>query len=425
MSYNPDIYLLYEYMEKIPLTVRIKVCLDSAVDSELLENAAQESIERFPYFRVQIGLDEKQNLVLNPNDRPIAVMPEKDERLVLGSDAVNRHLLAITYKNNCIWFNFSHSICGAYGALFWIKTTLYQYMIKKYGPLAAPSDLKLPGTSVTEDEVFFPDVEKIPEDEPISRYSGGDTNLALPRMLKFLLNPFAKKNYYYQLEIPTKEFMEYATEIDGSPNTVLMAMMSKVCSLYFKEKEGSHISGRIAADYRDDIGAPLSYRDFVRLIHIKYEWSMKDEPINKLNMRARGQLIKQNQPELSYERFRNAEKIHREIDQQPDLKSKIKYASQNSSFRSDPRDIFTISYVGKVDWGDMEKHINGIYTLTDGDLMLEVNALPTHFCISYQLINKDKKPLDLFCEILDKEKIPYKVSERMTRYLPRIELPKK
>ena len=287
MSNNPDVYLLYEYMEKIPFSVRIKVCLDSAIDPKLLNTAGQESIGRFPYFRVQIGLDEKQNLVLNPNDRPIAVLPEENKRLVLGSDAVNRHLLAITYKDNCIWFNFSHTICGAFGALFWVKTTLYQYMIKKYGPLAAPKDLKFPGTSVTEDELFFPDAEKLPTDEPISRYSGGDTNLALPRMLKYLLNPFAKNNYYYQLKIPAREFMEYAAKIDGSPNTILMAMMCKVSSLYFKEKEGTHISGRISADYRDDIGASLSYRDFVRLIHVKYEWSMKEESIQKLNMRAR------------------------------------------------------------------------------------------------------------------------------------------
>ena len=40
-----------------------------------------------------------------------------------------------------------------------------------------------------------------------------------------------------------------------------------------------------------------------------------------------------------------------------------------------------------------------------------------------RLINKDRKPLDLFCGILDQEKIPYKVSDRLKRCLPRIEMP--
>ena len=423
MSMNPDIYLLYEYMEKIPFTVRFKVQLDAKVDAEMLNQAAQEAIERFPYFKVQIGLDEKQNYTLSQNVRPIAVLPEKDEKLVLGSKAVNGQLFVITYRDDCIWFNFSHSVCGAFGGMFWFKATLYQYMLKKYGELAAPKDLKLPGSPVAEGELVFPDVNALPKDEPIYRYDGGDSNLAIMRTLKYMFNPFAKDNYYYQIEIHAKEFMDYAARIDGSPNTILAAMMYKASARFLKEKKGTHLSVRIAADYRSDIGADDSYRDFVRFIHIRYEWDMKDESIEKLNMRARGAIIKQNQKELSVERFVKLEEVHRGVDAQPDLKSKKKYATRNSTFRSDPRDNSTISYVGKVDWGDMDQHIKGLYTITDGDLMLELNALKDKFCLTFQLIDKKREPLDRFCEILDNEKIPYTVSDRYTRRLPKIEFP--
>lgn len=424
MSKNPDIYLLYEYMEKISYTVRIKVQLDSVIDASMLNEAAQEAIGRLPYFSVEVGLDEGQNYTLTHNDRPIPVLPEKDERLVLGSEAVNRHLFAITYRDDCVWFNFSHAVCGAFGGLFWLKTTLYQYMLKKYGQLKAPKDIKLPGTPVSEDELAFPDADKLPKDEPIMRYNGGDSNFALGRMLKFLFNPFVKRNYYYQIEIPSKDFMHYAAQVDGSPNTILTALMLKTVSRFFKEKKDTHLSARIAADYRDDIGVEGSYRDFVRFIHVRYEWSMKDETVKKLNMRARGAIIQQNQPELSCERFVKMQKIHDGIDAQPDLKSKKRFALQNSNFRSDPRDIYTISYVGKTDWGEMDQHIKAMYTITDGDFMLEVNAVGDKFCICFQLIDKNRKPVDLFCNVLDEEKIPYKISERMTRYLPKIELPK-
>ena len=423
MSHNPDIYLLYEYMEKIPFTVRIKVRLDEKIDADVLTDAAREAIGRFPYFAVQVGVDEGQNYTLKHNVRPIAVLPEKDERLVLGSEEVNGHLFAITYRGDSIWFNYSHAPCGAPGGLFWIKTTLYQYMTKKYGKLAPPADLKAVGSTVTDGELAFPDADKLPTDEPISRYDGGDSNLTLGRTLMYLLNPFVRDNYYYQIDIPTKDFMDYAARIDGTPNTILAAMMAKVISRMVKEKKNTHISARIAADYRSDIGAELSYRDFVRFIHIKYDWSMMDEPIEKLNMRARGAIIRQNQPELAYERFRKLDEVHKGVDAQPDLKSKRKFALANSTFRSDPRDNCTVSYVGKVDWGEMEQHIRGVYTITDGDLMLEVNALQDHFCITFQLINKDRKPLDLFCKVLDGEKIPYKVSERYTRYMPKLKLP--
>ncbi len=423
MKHDPDIYLLYEYGDKLPFTVRMTVILDAPVDEALLMEAAQEAIGRFPYFSVKVGLDEGQNYTLEHNDKPVAVLPEKDERLTLGSEAVNGHLAAITWRDNCIWFNYSHTFCGATGGLFWVKTTLYQYMTKKYGAIEAPQDIKLPGTPVTDGELFFPDADKLPDDEPISRYDGGDTNLALGRMLRYLLNPFVKDNYYYQFEIPVREFMEYAARIDGSPNTILTAMMFKVCSRLFKEKKDSFIAGRIAADYRDDIGAEKSYRDFVRFIHVRYEWSMKDESIQKLNMRARGAVIRQNQPELGIERFKKIAANHKGIDAQPDLETKKKFASKNSTFRSDPRDNYTISYVGNTDWGGMDEHITGFYTLTDGDLMLEVNALKDKFCISFQLVNKDRKPVELFCELLDQEGVPYSVSERYVRHMPKVELP--
>lgn len=423
MKHNPDIYLLYEYMEKLPFTVRMKACLDVPVDAALLTEAAQEAIVRFPYFSVRVGLDAGQNYTLEHNDRPVAVLPEKDVRLTLGSEEVNGHLIAITWRDNFVWFNYSHTFCGATGGLFWVKATLYRYMLKKYGTVEAPKDIKLPGTPVTKGELFFPNADELPDDEPISRYDGGDSNAALGRFLKYLFNPFAKESYYYQLDIPVREFMEYAARIDGSPNTILTAMMFIVCARLFKEKKGTFLAGRIAADYRNDIGAEESYRDFVRFIHVKYEWSMKDESVQKLNMRARGAVIRQNQTELGIERFKKISANHRGIDQQPDLKTKKKYASRNSTFRSDPRDNYTISYVGQTDWGGMEEHIKGFYTITDGDLMLELNALGDRLCIAFQLINKDRKPLELFCELLEQEGIPYTVSERFTRHIPKIKLP--
>ena len=39
-------------------------------------------------------------------------------------------------------------------------------------------------------------------------------------------------------------------------------------------------------------------------IHVRYEYSMKDESVRNLNMRARGAVIRQNQPELGIERFK-------------------------------------------------------------------------------------------------------------------------
>lgn len=46
-----DVYLLYEYMNKLFYTVRIKVIL-KVVDEVFLKEAAQKAFRRFPYFSV-------------------------------------------------------------------------------------------------------------------------------------------------------------------------------------------------------------------------------------------------------------------------------------------------------------------------------------------------------------------------------------
>ena len=192
----------------------------------------------------------------------------------------------------------------------------------------------------------------------------------------------------------------------------------------FPERKDQHISAKIADDYRKDIGCSKSYRDFVRFLHVKYEWEMEKESIEKLSQRARGAIILQMQPENSYEWYRTLVDAQKGIDSQPDLRSKIKYARDHSIYRSDSRDTYMGSYVGRTDWGGMAKYIRSAFTITDGNLMLEVNALPDKFCVSFQLLTKDIKPLDYFLEVLEKEKLPFTVSECMVRNMPDLLLPK-
>ena len=437
MAKNPDVYLLYEYSKKNAFTVRYKVTLSEAVDEELLTQAAREAMTRFPYYTVKVGLDEGENYVLLPNDHPLPVLPERDERLMLGSEELGGHLFALTWREDAIWFNWAHCFCGAFGALFWIKTTLYQYLTRKYGEIAPPADLKEVGTPVDDAEYAFADPDTLPTDAPLKRYEEGDSNVGIEQDYLYFLNPFAKDVYYYQIELDSKPFMDYAKRIGGSPNSVLTALMLKTTVHYFSEKRDSHvpekiytgrktqhISAKIADDYRKDIGCDQSYRDFVRFIHVKYEWGMEKESIEKLSRMAREAIKQQMQPENSFEWYRALTDAQKGIDSQPDLKSRIKYAQKHSIYRSDSRDTYMVSYVGRTDWGGMAEYIRSAFTITDGNLMLEVNALPDKFCITFQMLSKDRKPLDRFCEVLQEERLPFTVSDRLIRYMPDLVLPK-
>ncbi len=425
MSAKEDTYLLYEYMSKLPYTVKLWVELDEKIDPQILDKAAQEAITRLPYYHVRTVI-ENSGYAFVPNENPIPVIPDENKRLMLGSEAVGGNLFAITYKDSSIAFCFSHSVCGGFGAMYWIKTTLYQYLTALYGEIEPPKDLKRVGEKPSAGELVIPDPDTLPTDEPLKRYAGGDTDIGSEPYYRYFMDPNANDIYAYEIELPSKEFIGYCKSIDASPNTAVTAIVYKALARLYKDKATAEnfIACRVADDYRKDISAEESYRDFVRMIFVKYDWKEQDSPIERLNMIARGAVISQMQPELSYERYRKLREVQKGIDAQPTLGEKIQYAQANGIYRSDPSGSCTISYVGQTDLGGLADHIKSMYTYSDGHCVVEVNALPDKICICYQVFTADDPSVQLFCDVLKEEKLPFKCSEPINRYLPDIELPK-
>ena len=96
--------------------------------------------------------------------------------------------------------------------------------------IVPPVDLKAVGSSVDEEEYAYPAVDKLPLDDPLKRYEEGDSYVGVEKDLIYFMNPFASDVYYYQVEFDSKNFMEYAKKIDGTPNSVLAAFMLKAAA---------------------------------------------------------------------------------------------------------------------------------------------------------------------------------------------------
>ena len=67
--------------------------------------------------------------------------------------------------------------------------------------------------------------------------------------------------------------------------------------------------------------------------------------------------------------------------------------------------------------------IEGIYSLTFGHLMLEINATEKNFCISFQTVHQHERYVKAFLSILEEEGLPYTIGEFENRKLPEIILP--
>ena len=417
-KYDYDSYLLYEMKKRPVHLVKIRVILNEPVNGEVLRKSAIKAFKRFPYFSKTVAVDDQDGYILLPCDKPIVVI-EGDKVIRLGTEETNRLLFAISYENCNVFFSFGHNFCGANGAMKWIKTTLWQYFTD-LGYDVEKADILTPDDPITPEEVAEPDIASLPLDEPL-----GD--LTPPTGSYFPAQEYIARmrdpngiDGYYPITIPKKEFMKYARDNDGSPNSIIIALLFKTHTKALPDEQ--KFTGAIINNYSADVGCPKTYRDIIRAMHVQFDASMKDFSIEKLSTITRSRMYLQMQPEISWDFARQLNEIRNQIDAQPDLNSKEDYAVAHSLTGKVPSS-FHVSYVGKVDWGGLASFIDGVFTLTLGHLLLEVNATEEDFCISFQTYRKDNKYIKEFLEVLDEEHIHYSVGPFLDRKLPKVIMP--
>ena len=418
-KYDFDSYLLYELKKRDVFSVKIRVILKEQVNGEVLSKAAEKAFQRFPYYRKTVSLNEEGAYVFEPCDKPVAVI-EGDRRIRLGTEETNGLLFAITYEKNDVFFSISHNFCGGCGSMRWIKATLWQYLTD-LGYDVDTKGIMTVDTPMTDEEHSEPDPASLPEGKPLGKFEFTmDSFVPVMDYMERMKDPDGIDGYY-PIRIPKKALMKYARDNDGSPNSILAAVLYKMCVKVFPEE--NKFTAGIANNYREDVGCPSTYRDIVREMHIQYDDRMKDWPVDKLSTVTRSCMYVQMQPEVSWERCRRVDALRRQIDSMPDLESKVNYAFENSLITHGIPSTFHISYVGRVDWGGLESFIDGVYSLTIAHLMCEVNANEENFFISFHTVRKDGKYIKEFLEILDAEGIDYSIGDLTDRRLPVTILP--
>ena len=124
------------------------------------------------------------------------------------------------------------------------------------------------------------------------------------------------------------------------------------------------------------------------------------------------------QPEYAYDTLRKFYQYTDGIDSVKGLKEKNKYASKNSHRVPDVHNSFLINYMGREDWGEMTEYVERAHIITDAHLLFEILDVGDKFCISLMQMNKKTKYMDCFCQVLDEEKIPYKIHGVFKNHLP-------
>ena len=417
MKYSPDAYLLHESGKFITYNIRIKVVMKEKVAADILRAAAEKAFCRFPYYSKQIRIDEEGGIDLIPNPRTVSVAPVSKKRTYLFSKQVNYQPCSIEYEDNCIYFNMYHGMCGGCGTFLWIKTTVYEYICARYGVRPDPGSTLMVDTPISEEEYAFPKLEEIPCDAPVSKIKRDEVWFPGPEYLLGFANLIVGDSVHYEFQIPKKALMRYVSENDGSPMSVIAAIMTKAL---YRALPKNQLPYRIETNhnYRADVGCPKTHHDLLSHIFYFIPYHAQNWPIHKLCTVIRGATHLQMQPEYAHDTLRRFYEYTDRIDAVKGLKDKNACASKSSHRKPDVHNSVLINYMGREDWGGMTDYVERAHVITDAHLLFEILDVGDNFCITLMQMNKKTKYMDCFFKILEEENIPYTRIGMYNNHLP-------
>lgn len=407
---KPDTYLLYETRPNAPSNTSIRFVLEIAEDvrGDILNEAVNEAIQRYPYFSVRVKIEDG-GYVFVPNRLPIVVMKTKLPAAPLGSKEVNYHLNYIDYQDDTIYFNVSHSIADASGYIPFIKSVLYQYLVRAHSEPISAQGINLPDTPLLPGELAFPSADTLPESDlrfyqapPMGYFPADD-------YIRAIREPDPGGNGYYCISIKQREFMKYIHSNDASPAAIIAVFLFKALAPLFPGEEEVFSAG-VACNFKDAVGCPHAFHSLSNALHIRYKRSYLDMPIDKLGTVTRGMIMLQSQPENAVAHMKEMLQHYEKVDLLPTLAEKKEYCLNNGLFTKGCKDTYNVSYVGQTDFGAMNQYVRSLNTLLYGNLLVEINAIGNMFYIALNQVTRTDRYINAFLRELNEAGLSYSVS---------------
>ena len=420
---KPDTYLLYETRKNAPSNTNIRFALEITedVNGDVLRVAVNEAIKRYPYFSVRVEIRDGA-YILVPNVLPIVVMETRYPAVPLGSEEVNHHLNYIDYSDDMIYFNVSHSITDAAGYIPFVKSVLYQYLIRVHDEPLSPEGILLPDSEFLPGEFDFPEAGSLPESDFSYKREQKMGYFPAEDYIQAMRNPDYRNEGYYCITMKQREFMKYIHSNDASPAAILSVLMFKALAPLFPE-EADTFSAGIAFNFRKDVDCPRAYHSISTVLHAVYKRSYLDFPVDKLGTITRGMITLQTQPENSVIHMKDALKFYEAVDALKTVEEKRDFCLKEGLFTKGCKDTYNVSYVGRTDFGSMGKYVRSLNTLAYGNLLVEINAIGNMFYITLNQMVKTEKYIRAFLDTLLDTGLTYSVSNYRIKNIAPLVLP--
>ncbi len=349
--------------------------MDTPVSRDNLQKAVDIAMNRYPYFRARAVLTGS-TYAIEKNDLPFVVY-EGDEFISLGDPRINGHLISFACNGNDLYIDYFHGLTDGRGMMPLLRTVFYYYSIYHYGETPDSKNVNLADSPVDPAETADPIILPVPDVQPLG-LSNPTSAFRLPE--KPL--PEEKAQVLRTIMVSQKSFMKYVKGLDGSPATVAALFLCRAIDAIHPDHEAPIVCG-MAADFRNFMGCPKTFRNCNSTLSLVYEESMRKMPIDMQTTVFRGQVMLQNSPEHLLPEFAKKQLGYPEMEKLPTLRDKMMACVMD--VMKSPSTV-NCSYAGKADLGDIEKHIKvrHIYTKFGGrGIVLEISAIGENFGIDF------------------------------------------
>ena len=372
---------LYASKRGFPNVCVLKVEMKDKVDGEMLNRAAEQTMKRYPYFCVELKKEDGADYFVD-NPRPVRVVHGR-EGVPLNSEESGFHFLEFYWYDNDICLEFSHALTDGAGAYELMRTLLYCYCREYYG-----EDISPEGIRTLRDEIPLQEWEDAAAgfgtEPPAGHTDGGGAIRDALNLKEALGDRDDDRKTLYGLSIDEEEFMRFNRSNDGSPGVMTALLLSRaIARVYPKAADPIRIS--LCVNMRKALGIPLAHQSIIGGAWLEYKDKMRLWPIGKQSAAYRGMVLAQTREEVLVDAQISMNRQSEEMIALSSDEERALYASDGSDSLKKALTA-TVSYVGKSDFGEMEKHISSIhgyaYAMNES-LLIEVSAVSKRIFIEF------------------------------------------
>ena len=413
-----ELRTLYVTTKESPNEIRIRLRMRDLIDPEVLRQAVDTTMRRYPYFCVE--LQRKDNgFVFAENPRPV-VITHSLHGVDLNTEASNYHMIAFCWQDNWIILDVFHGMTDGTGAYEVIRTLLYYYCSQRYGVQLREEGIRLAGEDIPLEEWIDPVTTRDDLPQPTPHQQMADAlNLVATAGLEE-----DNRRTVYSVAVSESEFMRFNLDNDGSPGTMVCLLLSRaVARLYPDAKDVIRIA--LCVNQRKALHAPLAHQSLVGGVFLEYKDQMRDWPLGRQATAYRGMVFAQNQEENVLRGVASMKGVNGLVLSKESDQERLGVAGMINALASRVVTA-TVSYVGKANYREAEQYIRDfrLWTSSSGKgLLIEISAVNGRFTLDFLQTFQNPLFVNAFLRELEENGIVYDLQDVNDLELPNIELP--